>query len=123
MYRDKDLKRKQETIQDEEVVLFKPYETTKSTTSKTMETSFIQEKIKNLEQHIKFIQAPTKTKIFQPPLHYILLHSRGEQNPDCWKEIATAFVEEKHNTEITRNGYPNNVISRRAIPRTILYRH
>jgi len=55
LYRDKDLKIKQGTIQDEEVVLFKPYETTKSIISKTMETNLIQEKIKNLEQHIKFI--------------------------------------------------------------------
>ena len=106
LYRDKNLKRKQGTIQDEEVVLFKPYKTTKSTTSKTMEMSFIQEEIKNLEQYVKFIQAPTKTKIFQLPPYYILLHSREEQDPDCWKEIATAFMEEKHNTETTRNGYP-----------------
>ena len=75
-------------------------------TSKTMKTNLIQEEIKNLEQHIKFIQAPTKTKIFQPPPHYTLLHSREEQDPDCWKEIVMAFVEEKHNTEMTRNGYP-----------------
>ena len=73
LYRDENLKRKQGTLQDEEVVLFKPYETTKSTTSKTTEMSFIQEEIKNLEQHVKFIQAPTKTKIFQPPLHYTSL--------------------------------------------------
>jgi len=47
-----------------------------------MEISFIQEEIKNLEQHVKFIQTPTKTKIFQPLLHYTLLHSRREQDPD-----------------------------------------
>jgi len=35
-----------------------------------------------------------------------LLHSREEQDLDCWKEIAMAFMQEKHNTEMTRNGYP-----------------
>ena len=49
LYRDKDLKKRQGTIQDEEIVLFKLYETTKSMTSKTIEISFIQEEIKNLE--------------------------------------------------------------------------
>ena len=49
LYRDEDLKSKQETIQDEEVVLFKPYKTTKSMTSKTIEMSFIQEEIRNLK--------------------------------------------------------------------------
>ena len=106
LYRNKDLKRRQGTIQDKEVVLFKLYEITKFMISKTMETSFIQKEIKNLEQYIKFIQAPTKIKIFQPPPHYTLLHSRGEQDPDFWKDIATAFVDKKHNTKTTRNGYP-----------------
>ena len=106
LYRDEELKKTQGIIQDEEVVLFKPYKTTKSMTSRTMEMSFIQEEIKNLEQHMKFIQTPTKTRIFQPPLHYMSLHSRGEQNPDFWKEIAMGFVDEKHNTKTTRNSYP-----------------
>ena len=106
LYRDEELKKTQEIIQDEEVVLFKPYKTTKSMTSRTMEMSFIQEEIKNLEQHMKFIQTPTKTRIFQPPPHYMSLHSRGEQNPDFWKEIAMGFVDEKHNTKTTRNSYP-----------------
>jgi len=33
-----------------------------------------------------------------------LLQSRGEQNPDFWKEIATALVDNKNNTETSRNG-------------------
>ena len=105
LYKDEELKRRQGVIQDKEVVLFKPYETTKSMTSRTMETSFIQEKIKNLEQHMKFIQAPTKTRIFQLPPHYTSLCSKGEQDPDFWKEIAMTFMDKRHNTETTRNGY------------------
>jgi len=34
-----------------------------------------------------------------------LLKSRGEQDPVFWKEVATAFVEMKHNTDTSRNGY------------------
>jgi len=34
-----------------------------------------------------------------------LLKSRGEQDPIFWKEIATIFVEMKHNTNTSRNGY------------------
>jgi len=28
-----------------------------------------------------------------------LLKSRGEQDPEFWKEVATALVENKHNTK------------------------
>jgi len=35
-----------------------------------------------------------------------LLKSRGEQDPEFWKEVATALVENKHNTKTSRNGYP-----------------
>ena len=34
-----------------------------------------------------------------------MLKSRGEQDPVFWKEVATAFVEMKHNTNTSRNGY------------------
>jgi len=47
-----------------------------------------------------------QTRIFRPPPHYQSLQSRGEQNPEFWKEVATALVEEKHNTKTLRNGYP-----------------
>jgi len=90
---------------DEEVILIKPYEVL-TTTSKTIESSFIQNKIKNLERHMKFIHSPTQTRLFKPPPHYQSLWSRGKQNPEFWKEVATAFMEEKHNTETSRNGYP-----------------
>ena len=55
---------------------------------------------------MKFIQAPIQARILRPPLHYQFLKSRDKQNPEFWKEVATAFVNQKHNTKITRNSYP-----------------
>ena len=78
-------------VEDEEVILIKPYEIL-TTISKTTESGFIQDKIKNLERHMKFICSLTQTRLFKPLLHYTLLYSRREQDLDCWKEIAMAFV-------------------------------
>ena len=47
-----------------------------------------------------------QTRIFRPPPHYKSLQSRGEQNPEFWKEVTTILVEEKHNTKTSRNSYP-----------------
>jgi len=47
-----------------------------------------------------------QTRLFRLPPHYQSLKSRGEQDPEFWKEIATALVDQKHNTEIARNSYP-----------------
>ena len=38
--------------------------------------------------------------------HYQALKSRGEQDPEFFKEVPTALMNQKHNTETTRNGYP-----------------
>jgi len=43
--------------------------------------------------------------MFRPLPHYQLLKSRGEQDSIFWKEVATAFMEKKHNTNTSRNGY------------------
>ena len=34
-----------------------------------------------------------------------MLKSRGEQDPVFWKEVTTAFMEIKHNTNTSRNRY------------------
>jgi len=34
-----------------------------------------------------------------------LLHSRGEQDSDFWKEVVMALVNNKNNMETSRNGY------------------
>jgi len=54
---------------------------------------------------MKFIRSPTQMRLFKPPPHYQSLKSRGEQDPEFWKEIAMTLVDQKHNTEIARNGY------------------
>jgi len=56
-------------IQDEKVLLYKPYEVDLSK-PKTPEPTFIQDKIKNLEKYMKFIQAPIKIILFYLLPHY-----------------------------------------------------
>ena len=48
---------------------------------------------------------PIQTRIFRPLPHYQSLKSRGEQDFVFWKEVATAFVETKYNTNTSRNRY------------------
>ena len=67
-------------VEEEEVILIKPYEAPESTSTKS--SSFINEEIDNLLKHMKFVKTPTQTRIFQLPPYYQLLHSRGEQDPD-----------------------------------------
>ena len=91
-------------VEEEEVILIKPYEISKSISTKS--SSFIDEEINNLLKYMKLVKTPTQTRIFQPPLYYQLLYSRGEQDPDFWKEVVMALVDNKHNMETSRNGYP-----------------
>jgi len=56
--------------------------------------------------YMKSVHTPIQTRIFWPPPHYQSLKSRGEQDSKFWKEVAIALVDQKHNTEISRNGYP-----------------
>ena len=55
-------------VEEEEVILIKPYEVSESSFTKS--SSFIDEEINNLIKHMKFIKLPTQTRIFQPPPHY-----------------------------------------------------
>ena len=91
------------TIENKEVILVQPYEVSTTTSSST--TSFITDEVENLLKHMKFVQTPSQTRLFRPPPHYQALRSRGENDPTFWKEVATAFLEKKHNTEMARNGY------------------
>jgi len=90
-------------VENEEVILIRPYKVS-MTTSLSSKTSFIIDEVKNLIKYIKFVQSPTQTRLFKPPSHYQSLKSRGEQDPAFWKEVAMAFMEQKHNTETARNG-------------------
>ena len=98
-------------VKEEEVILIKPYEVSESILTKS--SSFIEEEINNLFKYMKFVKPSTQTRIFQPPPYYQLLCSRGEQDPDFWKEVAMALVDNKHNMETSRNGYPIRMFQER----------
>ena len=106
MYRDEEQKKKlkEKRVEDEEVLLFKPYKES-ITMSKTKESSFIYEEIKNLEWYMKFIQSLAQTRLFKLSSYYQALQSRGEQDPEFWKEIAVAFMNDKYNIETLQNEY------------------
>ena len=96
-------KKEKGRIEDKEVILIKPYKV--SELLLTGSTSFIDEEINNLLKHMKFIKSPTQTRLFWLPPHYQSLCFKGEQNPDLWKKVAMALVDNQHNIETSRNGY------------------
>ena len=49
-------------VEEEEVILIKPYEALESTSTKS--SSFIDKKIDNLLKHMKFVKTSTQTRIF-----------------------------------------------------------
>ena len=91
-------------MEDKEVILIRPYKVS-MVTSSSSKTSFITDEVKNLSKYMKFVWSPTQMRLFKPLPYYQSLKSRGEQDPVFWKEVAMVFVEQKHNTEIPRNGY------------------
>jgi len=93
-------------IENEEVILVRPYEVSSSTTSSPSLTSFISDEVENLSKYMKFMKMPSRTRIFRPPPYYQSLKSRGEQDPIFWKEVTIAFLDKKKNTDTSRNGYP-----------------
>ena len=105
LFKEEEIRKENERIEDEEVILVKPYKILQSSTSLST-ISFITDEVKNLLKYMKFVWSPTQTRLFKPPPHYQSLKSRDEQDPKFWKEIATALVEQKHNIETARNSYP-----------------
>jgi len=103
LYTNEEINQVQGTIENEEVILVQPYQVESTTTSSSL-TSFISDKINNLEKYMKFVKTPSQTRIFRPPPYYQSLKSRGEQDLSFWKEIATAFLDKKKNTDTARNG-------------------
>ena len=102
IYMDREQKEKG-MIENKEVILVQPYEVSSSTTP-TSSISFISDEVENLTKYMKFVKSPSQTRIFRPPPHYQLLKSQGEQDPMFWKEVAKAFLENKGNTDTSRNG-------------------
>ena len=104
LYTNEEINQAQGTIENEEVILVQPYQVESTTTSSSSSSSFISDKIANLKKYMKFVKTPSQTRIFWPPPYYQSLKSRGEQDPSFWKEVATAFLDKKKNTDTARNG-------------------
>jgi len=104
LYMEKEKKEDKGTIENEEVILIRPYKVS-STTTPLSKISFITDKVENLTKYMKFVKTPSQTRIFRPLPYYQSLKSRGEQDPTFWKEVATVFLDKKQNTDISRNRY------------------
>ena len=103
LYMDEEAKREGGRIENNEVILIKPYEV--STTTSLSSMSFITDEVEHLFKHMKFVRTPSQTRLFKPPPHYQAPRSRGEQDPTFWNEVVTTFLDRKHNTDMARNGY------------------
>ena len=55
LYKDEERWEKEGRIEDEEVILIKPYEVSTATSSLMLQTSFITEEVENLSKYMKFI--------------------------------------------------------------------
>jgi len=64
LYMDKERGKEEGKVENKEVILIKPYKVSTATTSSTSQTSFITKEVKNLSKYMKFIRAPTQTRIF-----------------------------------------------------------
>jgi len=104
LYIEEGNKGEKEVIEDEEVILVKPYEAS-TTTTLSLRTIFITDEVKNLLKYMKFVRTLSQTRIFKPLPHYQSLKSRDEQDPIFWNEVAKAFLEKKHNIDTVRNEY------------------
>ena len=69
LYKEEGIKREEERIEDEEVILIKPYKISKSTFSSS-QASFITDEVKNLLKYMKFVRVSTQTRILQLPPYY-----------------------------------------------------
>ena len=103
LYMNKEIKDKKRVVENKEVILIQPYKVSSMITSSFPTISFISDKIENLAKYIKFVKTPSQTRIFQLPPYYQSLKSRGEQDPEFWKELAKVFVDRKMNTDTSRN--------------------
>ena len=70
--------KEEKKVEEEEIILIKPYEVSESTAS----SSFVDEEVDSLFKYMKFIKSPTQTRIFQLLPYYQTLRSRGEQDSD-----------------------------------------
>jgi len=103
LYMEEEKKEEKGTIENDKVILVHLYEVSSTTTSSSR-TRFITDEIKNLAKYMKFVKTPPQIKIFRLLPYYQSLKSKEEQDPEFWKEVATAFLDRKRNTDTSRNG-------------------
>ena len=63
LYMEEEKRKNKGTIENEEVILVRPYEVS-STTSSLSKTSFITDEVKNLTKYMKFVKTLSQTRIF-----------------------------------------------------------
>ena len=61
LFKEEEIKKEGGYIEEEEIILVKPYKVSRSSSSTTLTTSFITDKVKNLIKYMKFIQSPMQT--------------------------------------------------------------
>jgi len=70
LFKEEKIKKEDRRIEEEEIILIKPYEVLESKSSTPSTTSFIMDEVENLLKYMKFVQSPTQTRLFKPPPHY-----------------------------------------------------
>jgi len=85
-------KQREDIVQDEEVLLYKPYNISSSSLSSSkilsLDGQMLQDKINNLEKALKTLQSSVKTIPLTPPSHYKTIQTNGEKNRTYWNNIA-----------------------------------
>ena len=69
LYMNKETKKEEGNVKNKKVILIKLYEVS-TTTSSSLQASFITDEVENLLKYMKFVQSPTQTRLFKPPPHY-----------------------------------------------------
>ena len=59
LYIDEETKKEEEKVEDEEVILIKPYKVSTTMSSLSSKTSFIIDEVENFLKYMKFVQSPT----------------------------------------------------------------
>jgi len=64
LFKEEESKKEGGHIKEEEVILVKLYEVSKSSSSMISTMSFITDEVENFLKYMKFIQSPTQTQLF-----------------------------------------------------------
>jgi len=86
------MKKEEEKVEDEEVILIKPYKVSMMTSSSS-KTRFITDEVKNLIRYIKFVQSLIQTRLFKLLLHYQSVVATTRWNGTCSMLTSAKFTE------------------------------